>query len=419
MSSKAPIEKLSLLIKAANAQTAPEEIFGWVSISAEPLTPEATEAQHKTSEEALHGSSIPPHRELIFSGEGLGKLLGTSPSEVSNMSASAQDREGTATGVPISGLHPIHTGTGSDGSTLATTAASHYLLPNLGNGNLAGASSFHAGHLTGGVGGSSGGGGGGAGSGGSGNKQTGNVVSAGQNGTPAVAALTAQGKEDKDLPLHIRTVDSHGNGESIRLVITGIPKGAHLNLGHTDQQGHWLIDPGTDISHLKMTPPPDWSGQGYLTVIAVQPDGKSSQALLPYQIASTPDGALISGRDQGSAIEDRLVDVTGELNIVDPDPGEAAFKPDRLTGSYGSLKIDSSGHWTYSLNNGLPQVQSLKEGSRGYETFQVHSVDGTSHQILIGIQGTQDQAVISGLSIGTVTEETALTTSGQLSIVDP
>ena len=52
------------------------------------------------------------------------------------------------------------------------------------------------------------------------------------------------------------------------------------------------------------------------------------------------------------------------------------------------------------------------------DTITIHSADGTSHHINIFVNGTNDGALISGTDTGKVTEETMLTTSGQLKITD-
>src|SRR6185369_9839239 len=57
-------------------------------------------------------------------------------------------------------------------------------------------------------------------------------------------------------------------------------------------------------------------------------------------------------------------------------------------------------------------------------TFSVKSADGTSSSVTVTIQGTNDVAVISGINTGSVTEDTAvnasgnLTTGGTLSVAD-
>ncbi|EIF03354.1 VCBS domain-containing protein, partial [Vibrio tubiashii] len=58
------------------------------------------------------------------------------------------------------------------------------------------------------------------------------------------------------------------------------------------------------------------------------------------------------------------------------------------------------------------------KGSTATDTITVHSADGTSHQVTISINGTNDKAVIGGTSSGAVTEETQQKTTGTLTIAD-
>ncbi|MBV7416834.1 VCBS domain-containing protein, partial [Aeromonas sp. sif2433] len=96
---------------------------------------------------------------------------------------------------------------------------------------------------------------------------------------------------------------------------------------------------------------------------------------------------------------------SGTLTLTDLDAGEAVFKAGTgtPTGSVlGSLTITTDGKWTYNVANG--DVQYLKEGETKVETFTVHSADGTSHEVVITITGTNDLPVIAGDDHGAVTE---------------
>ena len=62
----------------------------------------------------------------------------------------------------------------------------------------------------------------------------------------------------------------------------------------------------------------------------------------------------------------------------------------------------------------------LGDGDQLTDTLTVQSADGTTHNIVITINGTNDAAFISGLETGTVTEDSAgtLTASGYLDASD-
>ncbi|MGR5338266.1 VCBS domain-containing protein, partial [Vibrio gigantis] len=82
------------------------------------------------------------------------------------------------------------------------------------------------------------------------------------------------------------------------------------------------------------------------------------------------------------------------------------------------LHLTDSGAWTYDLDNTNPTVQALGANKTATDTITVHSADGTTHQVTITINGTNDKAVIGGTSSGSVTEESQLLTSGTLTVTD-
>ncbi|CAB3728417.1 hypothetical protein LMG1873_04580 [Achromobacter piechaudii] len=140
-------------------------------------------------------------------------------------------------------------------------------------------------------------------------------------------------------------------------------------------------------------------------------------------INGADDGAVVTpskpGDDAGSVKEDTTYTTGGKLDVVDPDAGEASFNPvTDKTSDHGTFSIDANGNWTYSLNNDDPKVQALAVGETLTETFTVTTVDGTQAQIVVTINGTNDDPTLSGELTGTVTEDGLKTANGQLSVVD-
>jgi len=106
--------------------------------------------------------------------------------------------------------------------------------------------------------------------------------------------------------------------------------------------------------------------------------------------------AIISGTDSGRVTEDvdpdgdNLLEVGGKLNITDSNPGEAAFIARTVTGSYGSLTINTTGNWNYAANNNQSLIQNLNTGAILTENLIVSSVDGTTHTVIITIAGANE-----------------------------
>ncbi|MDF9400799.1 hypothetical protein EYW48_15815, partial [Vibrio sp. 1180_3] len=102
--------------------------------------------------------------------------------------------------------------------------------------------------------------------------------------------------------------------------------------------------------------------------------------------------------DKGAVQEDVLLVSRGNLNIVDPDAGEAVFHPqaDVKDGNWGTFSIDESGNWTYKLNNSHADVQALDADSAPLiRTMTVTSADGTTHDVVVTITGSDDKAIIT------------------------
>ncbi len=139
-------------------------------------------------------------------------------------------------------------------------------------------------------------------------------------------------------------------------------------------------------------------------------------------ITGTNDAAVIGGVDTGDVTEDggALQVTSGTLTISDTDTGEELFTAGGASGTYGSLSIDANGNWTYTLNNAHADVQALALGATTTDTVQVTALDGTTHDIVVTITGTNDAAVIGGVDTGDVTEDGGAlqVTSGTLTISD-
>ncbi|WP_447577399.1 VCBS domain-containing protein [Achromobacter kerstersii] len=139
-------------------------------------------------------------------------------------------------------------------------------------------------------------------------------------------------------------------------------------------------------------------------------------------INGTDDGALITpvqpGDDKGSVTEDGTLTTGGKLEVTDPDAGQAEFKAGNTPGDHGTFTIGKDGTWTYTLNNEDPKIQALAVGEKLTETFVVTTADGTTGQVVVTINGTNDAPVIAGEAAGSVTESTSLSTTGQLTQTD-
>ena len=136
----------------------------------------------------------------------------------------------------------------------------------------------------------------------------------------------------------------------------------------------------------------------------------------PAVISGTASGDV---KENGMAKDGTTVAVAGtatahgDLNSTDVDnPADAWQVRDSQATTHGSYSIDATGHWTYTLNNDDATVMALNTGSTltdGFsgsltDTFVVYTVDGTAKTVTIAIEGTNDAAIITGTTSGSVTE---------------
>ena len=100
--------------------------------------------------------------------------------------------------------------------------------------------------------------------------------------------------------------------------------------------------------------------------------------------------ATIGGTDTGSVTEDSApfsLTTAGALTITDPDNGQAQFISSTYGGVYGDVTINPLGGWTYTASNLNPVIDALDAGETLTDVISVTSVDGTSHDITITING--------------------------------
>ncbi|WP_249129870.1 VCBS domain-containing protein [Bradyrhizobium sp. AUGA SZCCT0283] len=147
-------------------------------------------------------------------------------------------------------------------------------------------------------------------------------------------------------------------------------------------------------------------------------DGTLS-ASQPFTIAinGTNDAAIISGATSGTAIEAGGVanaalgalSATGTLTSTDVDDAPNTFAevstPTASARGFGTFTMTAAGVWTYTVNDANSAVQALNVGDKLTDSFTVTTIDGTPQTVTVTINGTNDAAVISGATAGSVTED--------------
>ncbi|WLG86308.1 VCBS domain-containing protein [Pseudomonas cucumis] len=173
-------------------------------------------------------------------------------------------------------------------------------------------------------------------------------------------------------------------------------------------------------------------------VVATDDSGAANAAsatqTVTITITGTNDAPVLSfatGNDAGAVQEDTTLSVSGQFSSADIDHAATATWTiaGSNTGTYGSIAVDSTGQWTYTLANGTDgvasAVQSLKVGESHDEVFSVQVSDGLggvdTQLVTVTVTGTNDAPVLgfaTGNDAGAVQEDTTLSVSGQFSSAD-
>ncbi|MEZ8315499.1 VCBS domain-containing protein [Vibrio splendidus] len=255
----------------------------------------------------------------------------------------------------------------------------------------------------------------------------------GKQDTPSISGdLTGVVTEDHNIDsqglLHangkIDVIDPDQNESSVTPeVISG--KYGSLTI---DADGHWQYQVDNSLSNVQALTAATSLHESFTIHTK---DG--TPQTIDMTIGGNDDNAVLTGVDAGTLTEDLTTQVQGQLSVTDSDLGEDHFQASQVTSNFGTLSITKDGAWTYSLDNNNPVVQRLGQGSTATDIVTVHSADGTAHQVMVTINGTNDHAVITSstanspssfFAIGTsngssqVTEDKDLTVSGQLNITD-
>lgn len=113
--------------------------------------------------------------------------------------------------------------------------------------------------------------------------------------------------------------------------------------------------------------------------------------------------AVVSVFDAGAPVENTpaaFFNLVGAINsddinvlmdmvtIIDPDPGEDLIvEQTATTTQYGTFSILPSGTWEYTLDTTNPTIAAMVQGDRVTDTIQIASVDGTTADLVITING--------------------------------
>ena len=221
---------------------------------------------------------------------------------------------------------------------------------------------------------------------------------------PQVTVSAADGFEDQDIAL---TLDAGltDSSETLTLQISGIPDGASLSAGQDLGGGIWSVSK-SDLAHLTLSPPADFSGEITLTLKAVSTesngDFKSTERDFTIYVAPQVDSTSFTvssvnleapeqeddliGTDQGDQLtgmlrEDVIRGMAGN-DVISGDGGDGSWT---IPLDIQLSSTDSDGSESLSVTlSGLPEGSVLSAGvenADGSWTVDAADLPGLSLQI--------------------------------------
>ncbi|MFD2180523.1 VCBS domain-containing protein, partial [Veronia pacifica] len=143
--------------------------------------------------------------------------------------------------------------------------------------------------------------------------------------------------------------------------------------------------------------------------------------VITISITGTDTTAIITGQS-AATLEKGETAANGQIALFDPDAEvQPTLAAEQQPGLFGTLILNGDGSWQYQVDP--EKIVPLDEGETATDTFTFIASDGSSHDIVLTVTGSEDTAIVSGIFSQGVTEpdnwETPVTATGTLSITDP
>ncbi|RIX69278.1 VCBS domain-containing protein, partial [Acidovorax cavernicola] len=161
-----------------------------------------------------------------------------------------------------------------------------------------------------------------------------------------------------------------------------------------------------------------------ITVTVSDGKGGSATQQVTVTINGSNDDPTIGGAATGAVTEDGTTTISGNLTKADVDTNDTHTweVSNDGQGQYGTFSVDSTGRWTYVLDNDNTLVQALAEDQQVSDIITVTVSDGkggsATQQVTVTINGSNDDPTIGGAATGAVTEDGTTTISGDLTKAD-
>ncbi|MFK7769637.1 MAG: VCBS domain-containing protein, partial [Mariniblastus sp.] len=204
----------------------------------------------------------------------------------------------------------------------------------------------------------------------------------------------------------VTSVFSDPDGDTLTYTATGLPAGLVLNqnsglitgqIDNSASQGGPASDgvysvavTATDDNGATVTSTFSW------TVTNPGPTATDNTGAVTENVTATDSGNVISDND-GSGVDS---DPDGDSISVTSFDGSSANVGSAVSGTYGSITLNSNGSYTYTLDNNNAAVNALDNGETLSESFAYEISDGEGGtsiaNLTITINGTNDAPLAGG-----------------------
>ncbi|WP_420833141.1 cadherin-like domain-containing protein [Shewanella gaetbuli] len=187
---------------------------------------------------------------------------------------------------------------------------------------------------------------------------------------------------------------SDGDDVITNTLINGLLKGTVLADGHGHSHTVTSMTENVNVNHWNLAtltaqlPGNNTDNINLGILVATQgPDGTTAinshyQNIILDPTKPVPN-AMITGDLTGST--DEVTEITGQLQVTDPDANQAHFIADVLPSTHGEFVITADGHWHYTPNQ---VAQTLNHGQNATDIVTVTTSDGTKQQISVTLIGS-------------------------------
>ena len=160
---------------------------------------------------------------------------------------------------------------------------------------------------------------------------------------------------------------------------------------------------------------------------AIEPSSNVTPQDGHHSLINFDDSSILAFEDTPSTpgtVQLQAISATEDYSLIleGNTGGSDSFVDASIATEFGTVSVNREGEWLYSLNNDAIEIQSLGAGDTLTDNITLISQQGTSYQMMVTINGTNDSPTLSGDRSGHATDngdsDAISIASGKLTIED-